>query len=68
VLRGGSASRLALLILQLRRQRIFGFPRILSSGVAALASSGFPEACIDGRVDDESLPELELSILSLRRG
>jgi len=39
-----------------------------SSGVAVHASSGFPASCIDARVDDESLPELEVSILSLRCG
>jgi len=32
------------------------------------ASPGFPESCINGRVDDESLPVLELCILNLRRG
>lgn len=38
------------------------------SGGAASASSGFPESCIYGWVDDDSPAGLELCILGLNRG
>jgi hypothetical protein len=41
---------------------------LLWPGLAAGAFSGYPESCIDGRVDDESLPDLELCILSSHCG
>jgi hypothetical protein len=43
-------------------------PNLSSSGCAASASSGFPESCVYGWVDDESPACLELCILGLSRG